>query len=361
MRSSAAPPGPPGGRPDPENPFWALTTYFNPAQWKGKLRNYRTFRRHLGLPLLTVELGFGGRHELASEDADLLVRPAEGDVMWQKERLLNVGLAALPSHVTHVAWLDCDLVFERADWWRDALAALRRDAAVQVFERIVSLGPRAELHERAGALVTDSPPLFDRELAIALWLRAHPARIRAGARFPSRRHRNEVSHVAAPGCGWAASRETLERIGLLDTLVLGGGDAAIVAGFLGEGEEYLRGLPEYRRRGLGAGFEPWAESARAATGGRVGATPGRVYHLWHGDFEHRGYDDRHRILAEHDFRPELDLRRGAGGAWLWATPKRELHRRVEAYFVSRREDGREAESEWLASVERRSALALGLG
>ena len=31
--------------------------------------------------------------------------------MWQKERLLNVALAAVPNNVEDVAWIDCDVVF----------------------------------------------------------------------------------------------------------------------------------------------------------------------------------------------------------------------------------------------------------
>jgi len=34
----------------------AITCYFNPAAYRRKLDNYRIFRRHLGVPLICVEL-----------------------------------------------------------------------------------------------------------------------------------------------------------------------------------------------------------------------------------------------------------------------------------------------------------------
>lgn len=321
----------------PESTFWALTTYFNPAGWSTRLRNYLAFRRHLELPLLTVELALPDRHELAAGDADLLVRPRRGDVMWQKERLLNVGIAALPRHVTHVAWLDCDLVFERAGWWRHALAALDRDAVVQAFEQIVHLDPRESPDRLATRGEPEFRPYFDREFAVASLLGGdrRPASL---ARLLVGRHRSIGGAAAAKGVAWAARRDLMERVGLFDAAIVGGGDSGIVSGFLGDGANYLRGLPEFRQRTLGEQYAPWAERAFAATGGRVGSTPGRVFHLWHGDFDDRGYDERHRILAEHDFDPQCDLRQDAEGAWLWASEKPELHRQVARYFLSRRED-----------------------
>jgi len=335
----------------PESPFWALTTYFNPAEWSLRLRNYRAFRRHLELPLLTVELGFEGRHELEADDADRLVRPARGDVMWQKERLLNVGLAALPAHVTHVAWLDCDILFERPGWWRAAVAELERTPVVQVFDRVVHLDPREPPDELAQGREPAFRPYFDAEWAVASLLAAAP-RDAGLTRLLVGRHRSSGGAAAAKGVGWAARRDWIEALGLFDAAIVGGGDSGIVSGFLGDGAGYLRGLPEFRRPHFGERFARWAADAAAATGGRVGAVAGRVFHLWHGAFGHRGYDERHRILAAHDFRPEADLRLDGDGAWLWASAKPEMHRAVAGYFVSRREDDARVEPALAAAPAR---------
>src|SRR5262245_37018879 len=68
--------------------LWAITSYFNPARYRRKLQNYRVFRERLAVPLVTAELAFDG-FDLDAGDAEVLVRVRGGDVLWQKERLLN--------------------------------------------------------------------------------------------------------------------------------------------------------------------------------------------------------------------------------------------------------------------------------
>ena len=73
--------------------LWAIASFFNPLGYQTRLTNYRIFRRHLGVPLLTVEQGYDGRFELDGQDATILVQVPARDVMWQKERLLNLASA----------------------------------------------------------------------------------------------------------------------------------------------------------------------------------------------------------------------------------------------------------------------------
>jgi len=77
----------------------AVTSYFNPMKSRRRLANYRTFRSRLDVPLVTVELAFDGQFELTSGDADHLIQLSGGDIMWQKERLLNIALEAVPDKV----------------------------------------------------------------------------------------------------------------------------------------------------------------------------------------------------------------------------------------------------------------------
>jgi hypothetical protein len=113
--------------------LWAITSYFNPARYRTRLENYRRFRAHLTVPLVTVEASFDGRFELGREDAEILVRRRARDVLWQKERLLNLALGFLPSECDQVAWLDCDVVFAADDWPQRACAALTTHSLVQPF------------------------------------------------------------------------------------------------------------------------------------------------------------------------------------------------------------------------------------
>jgi hypothetical protein len=69
-----------------------------------------------GAPLLVVELAFGEQpFRLGGIDGLLQLR--SGDVIWQKEHLLNLGIARLLAEAwKKVAWLDADVVFESPDW-----------------------------------------------------------------------------------------------------------------------------------------------------------------------------------------------------------------------------------------------------
>ena len=122
-------------------PLWAVTSYYNPAGYRRRRANYQLFRERLPLPLLTVEWSPTGEFELRPGDADMLVQLSGGDVMWQKERLLNIGVGRLPAQCTHVAWVDCDLVFEREDLGDAVLAALEAAPLVQLFDRVAYLAP----------------------------------------------------------------------------------------------------------------------------------------------------------------------------------------------------------------------------
>jgi hypothetical protein len=54
--------------------MWAITSYFNPIGYRRRLENYRSFREHLNIPLLTVELGYGPEFELDESHAEILIR-----------------------------------------------------------------------------------------------------------------------------------------------------------------------------------------------------------------------------------------------------------------------------------------------
>ena len=79
--------------------------------------------RQQGLPLVVVELTFGNTAPfslLDQQDAEVLVqrRTQPSNVLWQKERLLNIALEHLPDNCTKVVWLDADTFFTNPNWVR---------------------------------------------------------------------------------------------------------------------------------------------------------------------------------------------------------------------------------------------------
>ena len=73
--------------------------------------------------------------------------------------------------------------------------------------------------------------------------------------------------------------------------------------------------------------------------GRIGALPGRILHLWHGETANRRYVERNRELASFGFDPARDLVRDERGLWKWGRQCRPLAVWAKNYFALRREDG----------------------
>ena len=196
---------------DLAGPLWAVTSYFNPAGYRRRKANYRVFRERLPLPLLTVEWSPTGQFELQPGDADILIQLTGGDVMWQKERLLNIGVERLPSQCKHVAWVDCDLVFEREGLREAILNALDAVPAVQLYDRAAYVDRTPiEALARFGRCA-DRTITMERTGSAA----AYVAAARSGTPMrvvPVATERmDEYKRLHSVGFAWAAHRELLER------------------------------------------------------------------------------------------------------------------------------------------------------
>jgi hypothetical protein len=305
--------------------LWAITSYFNPAGYRTRLENYRRFRAHLTVPLVAVEASFDGRFELGPQDAEILVQRRARDVLWQKERLLNVALGFLPSECDRVAWLDCDVVFAADDWPQRASAALTTHSLVQLFSE--RCDPDRE---------TTADPSKWREADSAT--PGVATKIATGGVAPE-----DLSDplAAVSGLAWAARRESLDGLGLYDACVLGGGDRVILCAALGEFDHIsaTHMSPQHTQH-----YRAWAASFADAMGGRIGYIDGRILHLWHGDLRDRRYRERTGRLKHYGFDPRTDLALGPEGCWRWNTPKTDMHRYVRSYFNSRNEDGAQVKS-----------------
>lgn len=114
--------------------FWAITCYFNPCSYQNRLLNYKIFSKFLKVPLITVELSYNDSFELTQEDADILIQIKGKDVMWQKERLLNVALEHLPDDCEKFAWLDCDVIFYENELVNQAIFLLDKFNLIHLFK-----------------------------------------------------------------------------------------------------------------------------------------------------------------------------------------------------------------------------------
>ena len=305
--------------------LWVITSYFNPAGYRRRLQNYQVFRQHLTAPLVTVELSFDGRFQLGPDDADILVRIQGRDIMWQKERLLNVALRSVPSACGKIAWVDCDVVFSRDDWVEQASRALDEAALVHLFQERWDTHPDGRVGELLGNAESAAPSMVYNMVADGV----------AADRLlvSARRQRG----LASNGLAWASRRDVLEAHGLYDACILGSGDRAILCAALGRFPDCTRALLMNGRQE--AHYLAWARPYFETVRGRIGYIAGRVLHLWHGTIEDRRFGVRDESLHAFAFDPFRDIAVDEAGCWRWSSAKGELHAYVRRYFESRREDG----------------------
>jgi hypothetical protein len=307
------------------NGLWAITCYFNPAGYRRRLANYRVFRERLPVPLVAVELGYGPDFELSENDADILVQLRGQDVMWQKERLLNLALRVLPSHCTGVVCVDCEIVFATDDWAEHVTRLLQDYAILQPYSHAHHL-PRNWTPGNFRPAAAE----FSRESAAYAIGSGVPPPTCIGAITAAR-------YTYATGFAWAARRELLDRHGFYDACIIGSGDRAMTAAVYRcyDAVMDLHNMNDRQR----ARYLAWAEPFHEAVGAAAGWMDGTIYHLWHGDMRDRRGRERHGILTRFAFNPFEDIALDDSGCWRWNTDKPQMHASVREYFASRREDG----------------------
>ncbi len=300
--------------------LWVVSCYYNPQSYVSAANNQRAFRTALeasGTNWIMIECAFGDApFELPAGPCVHQVRAR--DLMWQKERLLNLAIGRLPDTCRKVAWVDCGILFDDPLWALRTSELLDEFAVVQPFTDAVWLGPTRRLDEvdghclSFGAVYGDDP---DVSLQINYQRHGHT------------------------GFAWAARRDLLDQHGLYDACIAGGGDHLIAHGLCGQLNVPCVAMitgPEGSSHRVH--YQDWASRISRDVAGRIGATPGRALHLWHGETTNRGYVQRHRDLARLGFDPAADLRRGPSGCWEWSRENPELRGWMADYFRSRRED-----------------------
>jgi hypothetical protein len=269
-----------------------------------------------------VELSFDGRFELTTNDADILVQISGGAVLWQKERLLNIAIKSVPENVVNIAWLDCDVIFERKDWMHEAVQKLNEANVVQLFSDLTDLRPES-CQSQYRALAPTGHGIVS---AINKGgLKQLDAAVES---------RKDIRQPFPTGMAWAARRKILEDHSLYDVMIIGGGDRAMIHALYGQFEVQRLHLNERRQKH----YLRWARPYHREVAGKIDNVSGRIFHLWHGSFMNRDQANRQRLLADFDFDPDLDLRIGPNGAWYWARPRPDLEDFLRKYFIRRAED-----------------------
>jgi hypothetical protein len=155
-------------------------------------------------------------------------------------------------------------------------------------------------------------------------------------------HEALVSYFTHGHCGfaWAARRAVLDRHGLYDCQILGGGDFAIAHAMFGSRDLWEGRLWECDRLSeeLLSHLVEWSRPFYEDVLGSVSYVPGRVLHFWHGNQSDRQYNRRLDVLKNCHFDPRTDLILDENECWTWGSDKPELHAWAAEYFAARQED-----------------------
>jgi len=293
-----------------------VTVYSNPVRWKTRRRAHMEFEEHMldsGVALTTVEVALGRRPFNLPDSRHInRVRLRQDGMIWNKEAALNVGINRIAESAKYIGWFDADIEFRREDWARESVHALQQYAVIQPWSHAYDLGPRGE-HMNVHVSFCHQ---FWHGLPVG----------------PNHKPYN----FAHPGYAWCATRQALHGLGgLLDVGVLGSGDHHMAMSLVGQAEVSLpKGLsPAYRRIVL-----EWQKRAEEVVKRNLGFVEGTIEHAWHGKKADRKYVSRWKLLVDHKFDPDRDIRRNAWGLWELNPGKPDFMRDVDRYFKQRFED-----------------------
>jgi hypothetical protein len=297
-----------------------ITTYFNPCRYQTRRRNYDLFMagmRAAGVLCLTVECAFPGQEFELAPSPDV-IRVRANTLLWQKERLINLGAAYLPPGIRYVAWLDCDILFDNPNWARDLVRVLKRHQVAQVFEYAVRL-------DRDG--IGEADP---RAESFAAAMNRNPHLLEA----------NRYDVHGHTGYGWAMRRELFDEVGLYEAAVSGSADHFMAHAIYGHYGFCIENALKHDPIQI-THLKAWGERFHARVQGSLGVVPGQIRHLWHGDTVNRRYFLRMHEITDLGYDPYTDLVSIPGQPLEWAPDlnKPGLEAYFANYFNQRREDG----------------------
>ncbi len=306
------------------NTFWGITTFFNPVGYKNKYENYRIFRENTkrqGLKLLAVEITFGNKPFRLQKgyDADILIQ-IQGDrnnIMWQKERMLNIGLQNLPKDCDKIAWLDCDIIFKNDNWIKETYELLDKYTVVQLFEWAMKL-PKGSIDGDFNKATIGKMEGQKDVGVVSNFLNTDAIKKFNGQ----------------PGYAWAARKNIFEDIGFFDKSILGGGDYIMIRGFLDSNIK----IPDYYSDEMNCDVERWVKNMYERTNSNIYFTQGQILHLWHGQIDNRKYHSRLFLFKRAGFNPNKDIKIDNQGLYSWTENNKKFRKTVRAYFYARKED-----------------------
>lgn len=278
-----------------------ISCYYNPCHYKNLYNNCKKFLENLGHDVTLVELSYDGRFDF--KDSIHIRGDIDSNFMWQKERLINIGIESQPDDVDAVIWLDADIIFENKNWLQETIDLLEYHPVVQPYQKIY---------------------FYDSNQNIA----------RVANSISHQRQLGLYHEPGTPGGAWAARIDAIPN-GIYDKDIVGGNDVYALSAWIPE----ITNI-QHRFKSLSR-IDPWLKEWQIKNShyvdGNIGCTNGILYHMFHGTRSNRQYGTRTQILNMHNFHIN-DIIIDDNGLWAWNSKNKKLHNAVAKYFLDRKED-----------------------
>ena len=301
-----------------------VTPVSNPHGWASRIalarRAVASWQRD-GASVTVVECAYGSRRfDLADMPGIRHVGVRAQTLAWNKENLLNIGIARLPPDAAKIVTADADITFRKSGWVEATLRALDLYPVIQPWADAYDLGPHDEHMQHHLS--------FARQ-----YFHGHPVAPR-GANWW--KYNNGPYGYPHSGYAWAWRREFLDLIGgLLEWAGMGSADHHMALGLVGAA---AASVPNGTSPAYLAALHLWEARARQHMNGKMGFLWQTIEHPFHGAKAKRKYVDRWDMFLRHGFDPHTDLKKNSHGVIEFAGNKPDLEREFDRYLRSRDED-----------------------
>lgn len=263
------------------NNFAIVAAYFNPQKSENRYQNFLKFSQHmadLNIPFYAIE-GYYYKDEpqLTQKDCQNLYTIEYYDILWQKERLLNILIDKLPPEVDCFGWFDADIIFSC-------------DNLKEQCEEILKYYPVIQPWKKAYFLKEDNIDVEQEYYSLAYC------------------KQNKFQHKMPPhpGFAWCMRRKEWNEINkFYDYIITGNGDTFLQLAFYGNFEhKYVKNIMNVYHKNF---YMKWANDTYKIINGQIGYLDIELKHLYHGKVSSRPYFDVYKKIEEFGYCPQSFL------------------------------------------------------
>jgi len=310
------------------NTLHIVTCVSNPVQWDSRIelakKAIANWLLEPNVHVTIVECQFGDRPfslgHLEANPNVTLVKVKASTLVWNKESLLNIGIARLPFSAKYIGTFDADIIFRKSGWAADCINTLHLYPVAQPWRYAYDLGPNDEnlaVHRSFADVYKSGEPVAPN--SSNFW-----------------KHDKGPYDYPHSGYAWIWTRDILDRLGgLFELGGMGSADHHMALGIAGKADW---SLPEKITQEYKDVVKRWEARAVTHINGKLGVVNNTIEHLFHGTKIKRNYIGRWEMFFEHGFNPHTDLKKNTYGVVEFAGNKPELEQAFDRYLRSRNED-----------------------